>query len=70
MVTTSLRTKNGIELEQVRNVFGEKYYDYLLSSAHISISAGHLTVHDGRMALTRSGLYVSDDVMSDLIMLE
>ncbi len=63
MITTALRTRNGIDL----NALTEKERDYLLRSAQRCLEAGTLTVEQGRVRLTHRGLYVSDDVMSELI---
>ncbi len=62
MVTTALRTRKGLALD----LCGD-YREYLLKNAHNAMENGLLTVEDGFVRLTRSGLYVSDDVMSDLI---
>ncbi len=62
MVTTALRTRRGLELSKC----GE-YREYLLKSAHNAVEHGLLSVEGGFVRLTREGLYVSDDVMSDLI---
>ncbi len=62
MVTTALRTRKGLELDKCGD-----YKDYLLKNARNAVEHGLLTVEDGFVKLTREGLYVSDDVMSDLI---
>ncbi|MDO4932241.1 MAG: radical SAM family heme chaperone HemW [Prevotellaceae bacterium] len=63
MVTTALRTREGINL----NLLDKEQKDYIIKNARKCIDAGALTIHDNRMALTRKGLYISDDVMSELI---
>lgn len=62
MVTTALRTRRGLELDKCGD-----YKDYLFKNAHNAVEHGLLTVEEGFVRLTREGLYVSDDVMSDLI---
>lgn len=62
MVTTALRTRQGIDLSQCGD-----FKDYLLKNAHNALEHGFLTMEDGFVRLTREGLYISDDVMSDLI---
>ena len=62
MITTALRTRQGLSLEECGT-----YREYLLENARQSIDNGLLTISDGFARLTRKGLYVSDDVMSDLI---
>ncbi len=65
MITTALRTRRGLDLEKC----GE-YKDYLLKNAQGVISNGLLTIDGGFARLTREGLYVSDDVMSDLVFID
>lgn len=66
MVTTALRTKEGIDLGKLT----EEDYIYIIRNARKSLDAGTLEQRGGRLRLTRKGLYISDDVMSDLIRLE
>lgn len=63
MVATALRTKDGIDL----TLLTQDDYIYILRNARRSIDAGTLAVTNNRLHLTRKGLYISDDVMSDLI---
>ncbi len=67
MITTALRTKEGINLDS-ELVSNNK--DYILRNAKHLINKGLLAVDNGRLHLTKHGLYVSDDVMSDLILLD
>jgi len=69
MITTTLRTCEGISMPLVRNDFGENYAHYLLESAEKSIAQRLLTLDDDHLRLTREGVFVSNDVMSDLIAL-
>lgn len=69
MITTALRTCEGISMSLVRKDFGENYARYLLESAEKSIAQRLLTLDDDHLRLTREGVFVSNDVMSDLIAL-
>ena len=63
LITTALRTRRGIDLSQL----SIKERAYIIMNARKSIANG-LLLHDGdSLRLTREGLYVSDDVMSDLV---
>ena len=64
LITTALRTKEGINI----NGLEEKYRHHLLTEAQRHIAQGLLTLTDNRLSLSRKGLYVSDMVMSDLMM--
>lgn len=61
MITTALRTREGIEIKE------GGFYDYMMSSAKKLVSEGLLAVDNGHLHLTRKGLYVSDDIMAELI---
>lgn len=68
MVMTALRTKEGINLEQVLNRFGTDYHDYLLKNASPYLNSQMLTLNDtNQLRLTQKGLYISDSIMSDLM---
>lgn len=66
MVTTALRTKEGLRLDCLE----ETYLDYILKSARRDIGNGNLAVDNHCLHLTRQGLFISDDVMSNLIWVE
>ena len=63
-VTTALRTIDGIDLSTLQ----EPYKSYIIANAGKNIANGNLRIDNNRLILTRQGLYVSDDIMSDLIM--
>ena len=67
LVTTRLRTAEGIDLRQLREEMGDTYHDYLIENAAVSIDTGLLKIDNGHMHLTLEGIHVSDLVMSDLI---
>lgn len=67
MVMLSLRTSQGLDLSAVGRVFGESLLNYCLAASSGYVQSGLLVVESGRMRLTRSGLYVSDMVMADLM---
>lgn len=63
LVTTALRTKEGISLSSLT----EKHRNYLMQNAERALTAGLLELSGDHIRLSRQGLFVSDDVMSDLI---
>ena len=72
LVTTALRTREGIDLtlfSRQGDRLTTQLRDYLLENAHTSIDLHLLKISDSHLHLTRQGLFVSDDVMSDLIYL-
>lgn len=66
-VMKRLRTLDGLSLEALRRDFPAAWTDELLRAALPHITDGRLELSGQRLALTRAGLMVSDDVMSDLM---
>ena len=66
-VFTGLRTSEGIRLDQLLQRFGASFHTYCLRNAQKHIDAGLLVLHDQVLHLSRSGLFVSNVVMSDLM---
>ena len=62
-ITTALRTSDGINLSTLQ----EPYKSYIIANARKNIENGNLCIINNKLTLTRQGLYVSDDIMSDLI---
>jgi len=67
LITTALRTKEGIDLNNMKNKYGEEYYNYLIKEAQPHINTGKMKLSKHRLFITRMGLFTSDDIMSDLI---
>lgn len=63
LVTTALRTRKGLKLDEL----DERLYIYIIRNARKGIDNGLLEINDGYIRLTKKGVFVSDDVMSDLI---
>ena len=60
----------GISLDALALRLGSAYLDALLNGASHYITDGLLAVTDGRLHLTRRGIYVSDMVMADLVLVD
>lgn len=69
-VFTGLRTAEGIRLGDIETLFGTAMKDYCLSNAQPHIHAGRLRFEHGVLCLTRKGIFVSNDIMSDLMWME
>jgi len=70
MVLTSLRTFWGLDLELVRNEFGEKFVDHCLQSAQKYIQSKHIRRKDQHLILNDEGVFISNDIMSDFFYVE
>ena len=66
LLTTALRTREGLDLSSL----SEHYRNHCLHSARRFIDDGLLTINGDHLALTRRGLFVSDMVISDLMLVE
>ena len=63
LITTALRTKEGINMQSIDTSWRKRLLDY--ASPHLK--RGLLRIDNNHIHLTREGLFVSDSVMSDLI---
>ncbi len=63
LITTSLRTKEGVCLSNLE----PHHRHYLMMNAKKHIANGLLNIDNNHIHLTREGLFVSDDIMSDLM---
>jgi len=64
-ITVALRTSDGLDLGKL----SEKQRRYCMANAQRHIDANLLKLNGNNLALTKEGLFVSDMVMSDLIMI-
>lgn len=69
-VFTALRTSDGLCLDALQQQFGVKYKDYFMQNLRRHIENGVVEQENGIVRLTRKGLFVSNDVMSDLMWCE
>lgn len=77
LVVTALRTCEGIDLSSLRHSFGDSFAAYCLRNAAPHLQKGSLEIlpvssafSEGRLRLTRKGLFLSDGIMSDLLWVE
>ena len=66
LIITRIRTMVGIDLEEVNNVFGKEYQQYLLTQAKKYISKGLLYIKENHLKVTKEGKFLSDGIASDL----
>lgn len=67
IITTELRTSDGICINNITNKFGKEYSDYMLNMSVNHIKDGMMEINNGRLKLTKDGIFVSNYLMSDLI---
>ncbi len=66
-VFTALRTCNGLNIRELERLHGTPMHDYCLRMAQKHIRLHALELHDDTLRLTREGLFISNDIMSDLM---
>lgn len=66
-VFTSLRTQKGLDLKRLKKDFAPNWYENLVAEAQRHLEGGRLNYNGHFIALTQKGYFVSDDVMSDLM---
>ena len=67
LVFTALRTKIGVDLQDLRLRFGDTRCNQLLRQAQKYIDAGNMQIINNRLSLTHSGIYISDSIISDFM---
>lgn len=79
LITTALRTSDGINLAEMSEEFGDGMVSHLLHEAKDKIKRGLMEVTDlektcsscppksQHLRLTQKGIYISDDIMGDLV---
>lgn len=67
LIITSIRTKDGLSLDVLKEKMGIKLYQFCLENATPYLNQNLLVIEKGRMHLTRKGIFISDGIMSDLL---
>ena len=68
-IMTRLRTMEGLNLNSLIKEFGKDKYDYCIKAAtkYIDDKKLYINKDNNNMALTRQGLFISNQIMSDLM---
>ena len=69
MITTALRTCDGLDMDKITIYYGKSYSEQILKSAKPHLDGGLLRLNGSQLILTRQGIHLSDLVMSDLIII-
>jgi oxygen-independent coproporphyrinogen-3 oxidase len=65
---TSLRTMWGIDLNEIRNDFGPDLHGALQKGCESYIRSGHMVKNGDTLTLTDRGYFISDAIVSDLML--
>ena len=69
-IMTSLRTREGIDLSLLENLFGSRLFTYCQRMAAPYLKSRKLEVYNNHLRLTREGIFTSDGIISDLMFVE
>ncbi len=66
-IITGLRTIWGISEEYIREEFSETYFAHYQKTKHNNMESGHVSFLSGKVCLSPEGLFISDKIMEDFI---
>ena len=69
-IFTALRTSDGLDLNAFKAQFGAMRYKQILEWAQPHINKNSLTLTNDILQLTQVGIFVSNDIISDLMFLD
>lgn len=69
-IITRLRTIKGLNLRELRNVYGKVKFDYCLTNAGQSLNEGFLAIEKDYLQLQKKGFFIADTILSDLVWVE
>ena len=69
-ILTRLRTVQGINLHELKNVHGSILYNYCLSMASPHLQQGRIVLEKDYLRLTQNGVFLSDSIISDLLSID
>lgn len=68
IVMTSLRCVEGVDLDDIRERFGEEYVERIKSLSARYVDEGLVVLEKDRLRLTRRGVFLSDGIEADLFL--
>lgn len=69
-ILTGLRTKWGVDLKQLEQKFGDLKLNYCLQNIQKHIDRDKVIKVEDKLKLTQDGIFISDDIMSDLMYID
>ena len=66
-IITRLRTLRGLNLDELKEMFGQNLSTYFFTNAKKFLQSGTLTIDNNRIKLTHKGIFISDSIMRDLL---
>ena len=69
-ILTTIRVMEGMDISDAKLRFGEEKIKHILSIAEKYIKDGKLEISDNRLRLTADGIFISDTIMSDMMIID
>ena len=69
-ILTRIRVMQGMSICETENRFGKEKTEYILKIAEKYISQNMLEIIDGYLRLTKNGIFISDAIMSDMMIID
>lgn len=69
-IITGIRTIWGISEEYIQTEFSSKYFIHFQKSREKYLQSGHLTCTSGKVSLSNEGLFISDKITTDFMVVE
>ena len=66
-ILTGMRTKWGVSLIKLKDLFGQEMLDYCLQNVQKHIDQGMVIKENETLRLSKDGIFISDGIMSDLM---
>ena len=70
LILASLRTYWGLNLNQVKEQFGDYVYQHCIDKAKKYIRSNHIRNENDSLILSDEGIFISNDIMSDFFLIE
>jgi oxygen-independent coproporphyrinogen III oxidase len=68
-VMTSLRTKWGVNIQEIKKNHGDQFFSYFMKTVNEFINNGFVTGRGSHFFLTRSGIFISDKIISSMFLI-
>lgn len=69
-IMTRLRTKWGIDFDELKSKFGQSYFEYLILQMQPHLDNDYLEIINNHLHITRKGKFLSDGIAADLFKVE
>ncbi|MBW8332494.1 MAG: radical SAM family heme chaperone HemW [Prolixibacteraceae bacterium] len=69
-IITGLRTVWGISEEYIQATFSSEYFNHFLKMKAKYLQSGHLLCNSGTVSISPEGLFISDKIMADFMVVE